>query len=393
VCFIATGESKAALLPEILQTPTASKLPSALIRPSRGELHWFVDPAAAAQLPDTTTQTDHSSSAPVVISAEQVLKMLPMGECIEAVAEALQSLASGKAAMPLRMGFRMPLQEEGKVGILASMPSYASYEDGKEYCANKVITVFPGNVSQGIHSHQGSILLFEANNGKLLAVVDASEVTAIRTAAASAVATRALANTACETLAIIGSGTQAEWHLEAMLAVRPSIKRLKCWSRTADRLANFVRKAEARHGGCIAVETCASVEVAVADADIICTVTAATAPILCGKWIKQGAHINAVGACQPPWRELDTDAVLMSRLYTDSRTSCMNEPGDFVTPLKEGSVTEAHIVGEIGELLLGKCPGRGSATEVTLFESLGLAVEDLAAALHVYKKHQQGGYL
>jgi ornithine cyclodeaminase len=142
-----------------------------------------------------------------------------------------------------------------------------------------------------------------------------------------------------------------------------------------------------RYGGRITVETSDSVEAAVSDADIICTVTAAMAPILYGKWIKKGAHINAVGACQPPWRELDTEAVLMSKLYTDSRTSCINEPGDFVTPLREGSVTEDHIVGEIGELLLGKCPGRESATEVTLFESLGVAVEDLAAALLVYKKH------
>jgi ornithine cyclodeaminase len=266
-------------------------------------------------------------------------------------------------------------------GLLGVMPgilgSPGDDDPNRPVAGVKVITVMPGNHAHGEESHQGVVVLFEQERGRPLAVLDATAVTAIRTAAASAVATRALAREDAGDLAILGSGTQARSHLEAMRAVR-TLRRVRVWSRNPESARRFAEEE--------GVETAASAREAVEGADLICTVTAATSPILQGDWISPGAHVNAVGACTPKARELDSAAVARSRLFVDRLESALAEAGDFLLAREEGAVTDAHILGELGEVLEGRVPGRRSAEEITLFKSLGIAVEDLAAGRHVYRK-------
>ena len=325
----------------------------------------------------------------VVIGHECVRELLPMSDCIEVMAAVLEALAKGEAHMPLRFGYPLPLPEQ-RVGILASMPSYADNKgEGTRYCANKIITVFPDNAQHGHHSHQGAIMLFEAQHGSLVAIVDAGEVTAVRTAACSAVATRLLARDGpgCQVLAILGSGVQARTHVKAMLLVRPHLRRIHCWSRRPESAAIFVAWVRAHCGRAdVEIECFVDVEAAVRDADVICTLTPATKPILRGAWVKAGVHVNAVGACTPRMREIDDELLLRCSLFVDARESCLKEPGDVVVPLREGKIDEQFVQAELGQILTGEHVGRQHDGEITLFESLGLAVEDLAAALHVYKK-------
>jgi ornithine cyclodeaminase/alanine dehydrogenase-like protein (mu-crystallin family) len=304
--------------------------------------------------------------------------LLPMTECIEVVEEALRILTRGEALQPLRSALWMP----GRHGLLGVMPGMLGSLGGDDPVAGvKVITVMPGNHAHGEESHQGLVLLFEQERGRPLAVLDATAVTAIRTAAASAVATRALAREDAGDLAILGSGTQARTHLEAMRAVR-TLRRVRVWSRNPESARRFAEDE--------GIETAATAREAVEDADLICTVTAATEPILQGTWISPGAHVNAVGACTPKARELDAAAVARSRLFVDRRESALAEAGDFLLAREEGAVTDSHILGELGEVLERKVPGRRSGEEITLFKSLGIAVEDLAAGRHVYRKASGG---
>lgn len=317
----------------------------------------------------------------LVVDQAAIRRLLPMHECMDVMAEALAALARGEATLPLRPIMWLP----GNVGALALMPSHLA---NLEAMGVKVISVFPGNHGTPFDSHQGAVLLFDTTHGRLLAIMDATEITAIRTAAVSGVATRLLARPDAHALAILGAGVQARTHLAAMIVARP-VTSVRVWSRDGERARMFAEREARRHG--IAVSAAATVREAVAGADIICTTTAATEPVLLGEWVAPGTHINAAGASVPSARELDTAAVVRARLYVDRRESTLHEAGDFLIPKAEGAITDAHIVGEIGELLLHTVRGRGSAEEVTLFKSLGLAVEDLAAADHIYKKAVAAG--
>jgi len=298
-----------------------------------------------------------------------------------AMREALMALARGEAILPLRQALRLP---DGR-GVFAVMPAYLGTCGA---IGLKAITVFPANHGTEYDSHQGAVLLFEGERGRLLAVMDASSITAIRTAAVSGVATRLLARQdACE-LAILGAGVQARTHLEAMRIVRP-IRRVRVFSRDGARVRAFAEEAAKRHG--IAVEPAPTAQDAVAGADIVCTVTSSPEPVLKGEWLATGAHINAVGASLPHCRELDTTAVVRSRLFVDRRESALNEAGDFLIPKREKAIGDDHIQAEIGEVLLGQQPGRHSNAEITLFKSLGLAVEDVAAAHLVYRSAERTG--
>jgi ornithine cyclodeaminase len=299
-----------------------------------------------------------------------------MSECIDVMAQALTTLAQGEAILPLRPIMWLP----ERVGALGLMPGYLG---DIQAMGVKVVSVFPGNHGTEYDSHQGTVLLFETEHGRLLAMMDATEITAIRTAATSGVATRLLARGEANDLALLGSGVQAKSHLAAMLAVR-DIQRVRVWSRNADHARHFAQAQAKKHG--INVEVSGSVAEAVAGADIICTTTAAPEPILHGDWLEPGVHINAVGSSVAFARELDTGAMVKSRLYVDRRESTVNEAGDFLFPQKEGAIDESHIVGEIGEILMGKVAGRQTDSEITLFKSLGLAVEDVASAYYIYKK-------
>jgi ornithine cyclodeaminase len=263
------------------------------------------------------------------------------------------------------------------------MPAILGGATGSSAIGAKVVTVFPGNAATPFDSHIGVVLYFDDTNGRLLAIVDASSVTAIRTAAVSGVATRVLAVASASDLAILGAGVQAMTHLEAMLAVRP-ITRVRLWSRGAARAASFARWAQRRFG--LAVDICQSAESAVRDAQIVCTVTASREPVLRGAWLSAGVHVNAVGASMAAARELDTQAVVQSRMFVDRRESTMNEAGDFLVPRREGAIDDSHILGELGALVSGAVRGRERDDDRTLFKSLGLAVEDVAAARFIHER-------
>lgn len=312
----------------------------------------------------------------LIINHAEVHELLPMDECIDVLAEAFRALSGGDAINPLRHVMWLP----DRSGLLGLMPAFLA--DIKTMGV-KAISVFPGNEGTEYDSHQGTVLLFETEHGRLVAIVDAGAITAIRTAAASGVATRLLARHDAEELAILGSGLQAQTHLAAMLVAR-TIRRVRVWSRTPEHAHAFARRESARHN--IEVAPVATARDAVDGADIICTVTAAREPVLMGEWLAPGAHVNAVGSSVPFARELDTPAVVRSRLFVDRRESTLNEAGDFLIPKQEGVLGDDHIQGEIGEILLGRVQGRESAEEITLFKSLGLAVEDLASAHYVYTK-------
>jgi ornithine cyclodeaminase len=321
---------------------------------------------------------ENGHAGTVVLDRNDVTRLLPMDECVDVMAATLATVARGNAILPLRPMIRLP----DSPNIFALMPAYLGEPKS---VGVKVLTVFPVNHGTAIDAHQGAVLLFDADHGRLLAILDATTVTAIRTAAVSGVATRLLAREDAEDLGILGAGTQGMMHLHAMRAVRP-IRRVRVWSRTTEHARNLAQLARERFD--LHAEVSSSPAHAVERSTIVCTTTASPTPVLEGKWVQPGTHINAVGACIPTTRELDTDIVRRARLYVDRRESALAEPGDILMPLREGAITSDHIIAEIGELLLdgGMRLGRRGSEDITLFKSLGLAVEDLAAAHHIYQK-------
>jgi ornithine cyclodeaminase len=324
--------------------------------------------------------TSPSSLPPLLyLGSEEVERLLPMGECIAVMERALRDLALGAAVQPLRSVMRL----DGRPGLLGIMPGQVQVPVDGSVAGIKVVSIFPGNRERGDESHFGAVLLFETETGRPIAHVDAAAITAIRTAAVSAVATRLLARDDAGELALLGAGVQARTHLAALREVR-ELRRVRVWSRRPESARRFAAEEGARHR--LPVEAAPSAAAAVAGADLVCTVTASREPVLAGEWLSPGVHVNAVGSSVASARELDSAAVARSRLFVDRRESTINESGDYLFPLREGVIAEDHIQGEIGDLLLGRLPGRRSASEITLFKSLGLAVEDLAAAHHVYRQ-------
>jgi len=316
-----------------------------------------------------------------ILNQAQVVDLLPMKECIEVMDGVLRTLAGGGAQLPLRTVLRLPDNR----GIFGVMPAQLSAPDA---LGLKAIAVFPANEGTELDSHQGVVLLLDPVTGAPLAIMDASSITAIRTAAVSGVATRVLARDDAGDLGVLGSGVQARSHLEAMAAVR-TLRRVRVFSPHAPRLAAFVRWARERLG--ITVEPVSSPQEVVVGADLICTTTASRTPVVQGEWIEPGAHINAVGSSIPTARELDSAAVARGRLFVDRRESAINEAGDYLIPLGEGAIGTGHIQGELGAVLTGGVPGRTGSSEITIFKSLGIAVEDLASAHHVLRKAEARG--
>ena len=315
----------------------------------------------------------------LILTHAEVERLLPMADCIEQMAAAFAQLARGLAQVPLRMVVRPP----GAPGLLALMPAYASAGFGL-----KTIGVFPGNVARGLDAHQGGVLLIDGETGALLALMNASAITAIRTAAVTALATRTLSREDARDLALIGASVQARTHLEALACVR-RLERVRVASRDPEKARAFAQQQTARWGR--TVEVCGRVEDAVRGADLITTVTSSAEPVLRRDWIAAGAHVNLVGASLPHAREADSATIAAGRLFVDRLESARNESGDYLIPLQEGAIGPDHIRGELGEVLIGARPGRGSPAEITLFKSLGLAIEDLAAARLVYERARQGG--
>ena len=293
-----------------------------------------------------------------VLDEHDVRRLLPMADCIEAMDGALRSLARGEVYNPLRPVFRPP----NEPSLMGLMPAHRGGDAA--WWSLKALTIVPGNSSRGLDSHQGFVALFDGESGEPRALMNAGGITAIRTAAVSGVATRLLARENVKTLAILGSGTQALSHLDAMHAVR-SFDRVVMWSASGRSLDGAER-----------VETA---EEAVRDADVICTTTASPEPIVKRDWLKPGVHINGVGSSIPTARELDSQTMVDASLFVDRRESTLNEAGDFLIPQREGLIGPDHIRAELGEILLGTAAGRTSDDEITLFKSLGIGVEDLAA--------------
>ena len=318
----------------------------------------------------------------LVLTEADVHRLLEMGACIDAMADVLAALARGEALQPLRSILRPP----GAPGLMASMPAWRGGEDAA--FGVKLVGVFPGNVAQGKDAHQGAVVIFSGLTGEPVAFVNASAVTAIRTAAVSGVATHLLAREDAGDLALIGAGVQAATHLEAMACVR-RLRRARVASRDRERASAFAARSQKRFA--FPVEAVGSVEDAVRGADLVVTATSSGTPVLRREWVTQGAHLNVIGASLPDRREVDGATVAAASLFVDRRESTENEAGDYLLALREGAIGAGHIRAELGDLLLENHPGRTAPGEITLFKSLGLAVEDLAAAALVYRRAREAG--
>jgi ornithine cyclodeaminase/alanine dehydrogenase-like protein (mu-crystallin family) len=316
-----------------------------------------------------------------VLRSADVRRLLPMAECVDLMKRTMIAVAEGRVVLPLRTILIMPADR----GMMGNMPGYLA---DPECFGVKLVSLIPRNKPPQYSSHLGVVILFEAEHGQPVALLDAAEITAIRTAAASGLATRLLARPDAGDLAILGAGEQARSHLEAMLAVR-TLRRIRVWARDTDKAAAFAASEGQRHG--VRIEPVATVKEAVSGADLICTVTKARDPILHGEWLSPGVHLNVVGSSIKSAAEIDTPAVVMSRLFVDRRESTVNEGGEYLRALRAGAITPDHILGEIGEVANGSKVGRHSPSDVTLYKSLGIAPQDLAAAHYVLEKARAAG--
>jgi ornithine cyclodeaminase/alanine dehydrogenase-like protein (mu-crystallin family) len=312
----------------------------------------------------------------LVLNQQEVEQLLDMRGCIEAMAEALASLARGEVHVPLRAVVRPP-REDTFIGL---MPAHRG--GGAPLYSLKTVCVFPDNPKRGLDAHQGTVTLFDGESGETRAVMNASAITAIRTAAVSAVATRLLAREDAHELGILGAGVQARSHVEALRLVR-DFDRVRIFSPTGAHAAALAAE--------VGAEAVSTAEEAVRGADVVVTATNSVDPVLRREWLATGAHVNVVGGRPPTMRELDIATVADSAFYVDRRESAENEAYDYRDALEAGAIGRDHIKGEIGEVLIGAAPGRTSPDELTVFRSLGLAVEDLAAAEYVVQRARKSG--
>ena len=310
----------------------------------------------------------------LILSHSDVLAALPPEACAEAMAEVLTEHARGGTHMPLR-SVMMPPDAAGFMGL---MPAWRGrHQDRAAAFALKAICLMPGNPARGLDAHQGLVTLFDGESGVPTAILDASAITAVRTAAVTAVATSLLARRDARTLAILGAGTQARAHLRALVNVR-GFEQVRVYAPTGAHAQALVQQASLASAE---LSVAVSAEEALRGADVVVTATSAREPVLRHAWLKPGAHLNAVGASTPQACEIDTATVAGSALFCDSRESLRNEAGEFQLAIREGLISgEEHVRAELGEVLAGAAPGRRDDGELTMFRSLGLAIEDLAAA-------------
>lgn len=330
----------------------------------------------------------------LLLRESHLRELLAMRELIPLMARTLGAFSSGGAVQPVRSV--VPVERYGGfLGVMAAylMPSAqggaaGAAAESSETLGLKAVAFYPNNAARKLPTHLATILLLDPATGALRAVLDGRLITEMRTAAVSAAATDPLARRDARVLALLGAGVQARAHLEALREVRPPAD-VRVWSRTQAGAERFASEMRERLG--VQVTVAASAERAVRGADVICTVTGSTTPVVEGDWLAPGVHLNAVGAARPDWRELATDVVRRARLFVDSRAGAVTEAGDVVGPIGEGAITERHIVAEIGEVFAGRHPGRENQDEITLFKSLGMAVEDVATARFAYARAQAKG--
>jgi ornithine cyclodeaminase/alanine dehydrogenase-like protein (mu-crystallin family) len=321
-----------------------------------------------------------------LLNEADVAGLLSIDELVDAMKGALVQFSTGKVVQPVRAVLPvgtarsffgvMPaaLSEHGGAG--ASHPHAAAI-------GAKLVTVFPGNASRELPTHMATILLFSAETGALVAVLDGRYITEARTAAVSAVSAVALARDETETLAIVGSGVQARSHVTALETVF-DLGEIRVWSRDTVHVGDFIDEMTPITKGALA--GAASAEHAVRDADLIVLATSSPEPVIRNEWVKDGAHVISVGACRPTEREMDPALVARGVLYVDSREAALVESGDVVMGIREGRFAASHIAGELGAVIAGTAPGRRSPRDVTIFKSLGLAVEDVVTADLIYRR-------
>ncbi|MBA3295718.1 MAG: ornithine cyclodeaminase family protein [Acidobacteria bacterium] len=318
---------------------------------------------------------------PILLTEDDVRTLVTMDDLIETMEVALAEFSAREAAQPLRSVLQIGARESYFGVMPASIPS-------RPALGVKLVTVFASNPERGLPTHLATIILLDPETGALRALVDGRYITEARTAAASAVSVKHLARKDAGVLALIGSGVQARSHLDAIGRVRP-LREVRVWSRSAANRDTFVNDMSVQTSA--SLRSVANAEDAVQGADIVVLVTASRDPVVRNEWVTDGTHICAVGACRPDQREMDAALVARSLLYVDSREGALAEAGDIVLAMKEGAIGASHIVGELGELVAGACRRRVNDGQVTIFKSLGMAVEDVAAAHLAYSRARERG--
>lgn len=309
-----------------------------------------------------------------IVSGSDVQRLLTPARCYEAVADAMRLTSQGAALQPIRTKMDVP----GTGGFLGMMPGAIS----EPACFGiKVVSAFPANSRQGLPAHRGLVMLFEPAHGALVAIIDGREVTAIRTAAASAVATDVLARADARVLGIYGYGEQALTHVEALRHVRP-FDRVLVWGRRHAQATNFAQNIEARFD--VGAKAVREPDEVARHSDVICTATSAADPFFLGEWLRPGMHLNIVGSSIPATAEIDIETVARCRVYADFRQSALTLGGDIGRAIAAGAISPEHVLGEIGDVLMGRLAGRQGPDDITLFKSLGMVSEDLTAAYQVY---------
>ena len=305
-----------------------------------------------------------------LLNEAQVQSLLPMADLISAMESAIARFSAREVLQPMRTVL-MVGPAKAYYGLMpAYIPEPASM-------GAKLVTVYGSNAAKNLPSHLATIVLFDPETGSLIGLMDGRYITEARTAAVSAVSVQKLAKKDAATLAIVGSGVQAQSHLEAFSIIR-NLKDVRIWSPKAASREKFAKDSSAHSKA--PVRATATAEEAVRGADLIVLVTSSPTPVINDAWVSPGAHVVCVGACRPDQREMDPTLVARARLYCDSRAAALVESGDIVQGIKEGLFGPDHVRGELGEVVLGKAPGRASDSDITIFKSLGMAVEDVVAA-------------
>lgn len=312
----------------------------------------------------------------LVLSNTEVEELLDPAGCVAAMTHAFLALARHEVHQTLRSMIRPP----GEESLIGLMPVHRAGE--RPLYGLKTVCIVPSNAARGLDPHQGTVSLFDGETGQTIAVMNAAPITAIRTAACSAVATEALARKDARVLAVVGTGHQAHAHLDVLPALR-AYERVLVGGRNAEKAAETA----SAHGA----EAAPSIEDAVREADVVVTATSSEEPVLSREWLRPGTHVNAMGACFPHTRELDSETIAGAALFVDRRESAETESGDYLIALAEGAIAAGHIRAELGEVLAGSAPGRMSDDELTVFDSLGLAVEDLFAAEYLLRRAEETG--
>lgn len=317
----------------------------------------------------------------LLLTEADVRELLPLGELIGTMERALSAFSSGQVVQPVRTA----LQVGPRRNFLGVMPAHLH---SPAALGVKLVTVFGENAARGLPTHLATILLFDPETGALEVILDGRYITEVRTAAVSAAACKRLARADAVALAVLGSGVQARSHVELLTQVH-QLREIRAWSPTPGHLKQFVGDAASITP--VPLHAAASAEEAVRGADVIALVTSSTTPVIRSDWLSAGALVISVGACRPDTREMDPALVARARVIVDSRAAALVEAGDIVQGIREGRWTESHIIGELGEVILGRVPGRVSAGDIVIFKSLGLAVEDAAAAQLVYARAKAQG--